>query len=171
MGANAEPDLPAELEQLREQHRLQVVLRSYGEGGGAHPGEHVGCGGRDGELLQHRSGQGGLDRAGDLDVLGAGADLVLKPPGAHQLHGARAEAGGLREDRGAGVPVHDQDAGAGTGGGKAVVRPRGAGADDEDVVTDIGEGLGSCIQRGSGDGATGSVSRTGLAVELGDPAK
>ena len=117
MDANAEPDLPAELEQLREQHRLQVVLGGYGEVGGAHPGEHLGCGGRDGELLQHRSGQDGLDRAGDLEVLGAGADLVLEPPGAHQLHGARAEAGGLREDRGAGVPVHDQDAGTGTGGG------------------------------------------------------
>ena len=138
--ADPEPDLPAELEQMREQHRLQVVLGRYGEVGRAHPGEHLGCGGRDGELLQHRSGQDGLDRAGDLEVLGAGADLVLEPPGTHQLHGARAEAGGLREDRGAGVPVHDQDAGTGTGGGESSGQAGGAGADDEDVVAGVGDG-------------------------------
>ena len=103
--ANAEPDFPAELEQLPEQHRLQVVLGRYGEVCRAHPGEHLGFGSRDRKLLQHRSGQDRLDRAGDLEVLGAGADLVLEPPGTHQLHGARAQAGGFREDRGPGVSV------------------------------------------------------------------
>ena len=59
---------------------------------------------------------------------------LLQAPGAHQLHGARAEAGGLGEDGGAGVPVDEQDPGARAGGRDGGGQARRAGADDEDVV-------------------------------------
>ena len=154
MGANAESDLPAELEQVREQHRLQVVLGSYGEGRGAHPGEHVGCGGCEGELLQHRSGQGGLDRARDLEVLGAGADLAPQAPrcasapwceGGGRWPSGRSWCRRARSTSRTRAPARV----AAKSGGQA----RGAGADDEDVVTGVGAWciLVSCIQRSAGE--------------------
>jgi hypothetical protein len=117
-----------------EQHRFEVVLGDERERRRAHGRDVLGSGRTQRLHSDHGSGQHGGDAELQPDVLPGRVHALVQAPGPEDLHGPRPDAGRLREDRGARVPLDDQDADAGTGqtggGGEA----GGAGADDEDVV-------------------------------------